>query len=175
MATNRGRSATDKFTNILTQALTLSAANTLTFAEIDVGLNLFDRVGLLINRAEFHIRSTVMAEFTAGGDNVQLGLTASNGLSQISETERAVIYKTTMARSDFGTAGSAQFTVQPLVVDFADLPGGGMLVAPKPLYFAGDSIGLASAHTFYLRLFFTIMTLKDADYFELLESRRFFG
>jgi hypothetical protein len=64
---------------------------------------------------------------------------------------------------------------EPFVVDYTSLSGGGILVAPRPLYIGMDTIGAAAAGFCTVRLYFTIITLQASEYFELLESRRFFG
>lgn len=168
------RNKTDMYSNILTQNVTQSSANALEFAEIDVGLNLFDKVGLLVSRIEFY-NNQAHNELVANGDTLRMAVTQSNQIASISPAERSVINMLEWNVIDHGTPANATITQEPWMQNFADLPGGGILVAPKPLYFAIDSDGFTAASVGSLRMYFTIIKLKDADYFELLESRRFFG
>lgn len=169
---NRNRTQ-DKYTNVLNVSVTQSSANTLTFEEVDVGLNLFDRVGLLISRMEYY--NNEEGELAANGDYIRMALTASNQITTISAQERAVIAMMEKQVIDHGTPASATLVHEPWVQDWSSLPGGGLLVAPKPLYVACSSAGLSAASRTDLRMFFTIIKLRDADYFELVESRRFFS
>jgi len=167
--------AKDKYANLLVKNFSLSAANTLTFDEIEIGLSLFDKVGLKIQRLEYHWSNAALAEMTANGDDMVCGLITSDAVSSPGPSESAVIHMTRIKRIDFGTAASAQLTKVPDVFDFSNLAGGGLLVTPRPLYAFGNSSGLASACQFNLRVFFTVEKLADAEYFELLETRHYFG
>lgn len=166
---------TDKYSNILTQEVECSGANTLTFEEVNIGLSLFDKVGLLISRIEYHIKANTISEMTAADDNVQGAITTTNQMSTLDPAEQAVIDKILYLRTDQGTAGDSHFHTVPMVRDFAEIAGGGLLVTPKPLYLGVTSSGLASAATVTFRLFFTILKLKPEEYFELLETRQYFG
>jgi hypothetical protein len=173
MATRGSR--TDKYSNLLSEQVTTSAANTLTFEEIDVGLNLFDKVGLLISRWEVYPFREDFDELETNADSMSVALVASNQISSLSATERAVIDNVRYAVADSGTPATANLQQVPMVKDFANLPGGGILVAPKPLYVGIDTTGFAGSAGVDVRLYFTIVSLKPEEYFELLESRRFFG
>ena len=59
----------DKYANIIYDEVTESAANTLTFESIDVGLNLFDKIGLKISRVEYTDFRILLA---AGTDRIEL-------------------------------------------------------------------------------------------------------
>lgn len=166
---------TDKYVNMITGDLALSAANTLTFEEINVGLNIFDKVGLLITRLEYDTTMAAIAEMTASGDFINAGFTTSNQVSSLLINKSEVVDQVVIGRHDMGAAAAAQLFMKPWVRDFSTQPGGGLLVPPKPLYFAGYSGGLASPCTLYLRFYFIIIKLTDAEYLELLETRRAFG
>lgn len=168
------RSKTDRYANVITPRVEMSAANTLTFSEIDVGLNLFDKVGLLISRIEFY-STRFAAEMAASGDFVRMAITASNQITTIAPQENAVIAMEEHSVVEQGTAASAVIQKEPFVQDWSQLPMNGILVSPKPLYIAANTGGFSQADTIDARIFFTIVKLKDAEYFELLESRRFFG
>jgi hypothetical protein len=73
-----------------------------------------------------------------------------------------------------GTPAMFQIIDSSVTHDFSDFPGGGMLIPPKPLYVAMASTNFSAAGEGYVWIYFTIKTLKDADYFELLETFRFF-
>ena len=165
----------DEFANVIAYDLTLSAANTLTFSEIIIGLNIYDKVALVIHRFEFEPKEAALNEMTAAGDSIAGALVSSNQISGLTPDNIEVIDRRKIFRLDMGTAGSGQILEQPITSDFSEMPGGGLLVPPKPLYWAGDSTGLASAAGMILRLYFTIKQLSDAQYLELLETRRAFG
>ena len=164
--------AVDKYSNLLYDSVTESGANTLTFEAIDIGLNIFDKVGLLIHRIEWYRWHDLLA---AAADLLTFGLSASNGWATATPAETSILTYHRASLVDYGTAGNNYLTVDPMIDDFTTLPGGGLLTTPKPLYMFGAGSNLASAATIKMRMFFTIVTLKPEEYFELLESRAFFG
>jgi len=167
--------SSDKYSNILTQAITMSAANTLTFQEVSIGLSLFDKAGILLSRIEYEPVGSAISEMTADADSITLAVTASNTIAALTITQQAVIHRMTLRRSDFGTAASGSYLTLPIVSDFASLPGGGLLITPKPWYVAMDTSGLNSAASGTVRFFFTVMKMTSEQYFELLETRQYFG
>jgi hypothetical protein len=173
MATTRSK--TDKYVNILDVQVTQGSTNTLTFQEVEVGLNLFDKVGLLIHRWEVYGLGAIRQEMEANADTLQAGLTQSNQISSLVPEERSVIDMVSFLIVEFGTAASGQLLSEPYIKDYSSMPGNGILVAPKPLYLAMDSTGFGNTRSIDARIYFTIVQLKDAEYFELLESRRFYG
>jgi hypothetical protein len=112
---------------------------------------------------------------TAATDAINMGLASSNNLVNLIPAQVEVVDVATLMRHDMGTAASAQLILKTVTRDFSTMPGGGLLVPPKPLYLAGASVGLASAADIYFRIYFTIVKLTDAEYLELLETRRAFG
>lgn len=172
MATKKKR---DVYVNVLAHSMTNAVADTLDFSEITVGLNLFDKVGLLVSRIEYEFDNAAMLLMTTAGDNIQMGIGSSDSIPSAVVTDTQIIDLVSLTRQDFGTAASAQDLFLPLVHDFSSLPGGGLLVPPSPLYMMVGSGGLGAAITGYIRVYFTILHLSDSEYLELLETRRVFG
>lgn len=162
----------DKYSNIIYDDVTESALNTLTFEAVDIGISLFDKVGLLISRIEWY---QWWALLVGGDDQANFGLSTSNGWTTPVASEPSIVTYHKEALYDYGTAGNNIRWDDPLVDDFSTLPGGGILITPKPLYMFMMGANLASAGTVKMRMFFTIINLKAEEYFELLESRQFFG
>ena len=162
----------DKYSNMLYETVTESAANTLTFKAIEMGISLFDKAAILIQRLMWYNFQTLLAATT---DAIQFGLSASNSWSAPSASQGSIIHFHEQSLLDYGTAGNNILHKQPVVDDFTTLPGGGMLIAPKPLYLFAKGSNLSNPSSPQMRMFFTIVKLSDADYFELLESRHYFG
>lgn len=163
---------TDKYVNIVTRAFTMSAANTLTFSELQLGFNLFDKIGLVVHRLEYEFSS--IGQMTTTADSFQIALTTSDKIVGLGSDQIEVIDVGVLYRHDFGAAASGQMLFYPYVHDFSMLPGGGLLVPPKPLYVAMLTGGFATAATGVLRVYFTMQPLADTEYLELLETRRAF-
>jgi hypothetical protein len=165
----------DRYSNIMAVTVQQAVANTITFNEIRVGLNLFDKVGILINRIDYAFSGAAVSELAAAGDAVQLGLCQSNGLVALSVEQQEIIdfvgYYTA------APAAAADIQIFPTYIqrDYSTLPGGGILTTPKPLFAVFDSAGCANPHYGTLKIYFTIVNLKPDEYFELLEARQFFA
>lgn len=165
----------DMYPNILTAQVTLSAANTLTFEEITVGLNLFDKAALVISRIEYEPTAATVEEMTAASDDCSGALVNSNNLANLNPDQVEVIDGFHLHRVDLGTAATGIIRDTIIRHDFSTLGGGGLLVAPKPLYVGMVTAGLASAGVMNVRLYFRILRLNDMQYLELLETRNAFG
>jgi len=166
---------TDKFVNMLVKSILTSSANTLTYDEISMGLSLFDKAALLIERLEYHITLASLDQMTADGDAIFGGLSTQDVLTSVGPSSNSTIHSFSLERHDFGTAAGGSFSLAPLIFDFSQLSGGGLLITPKPFFAFVNSVGLASVATMHIRIFFTIIKMQDADYFELLETRHYFG
>lgn len=162
----------DKYANILFDQVQESAANTLTFNEVNIGLSLFDKVGLLISRLEWYNWDT---QLQADSDLVQFGLSTSNQFAAPAPGVSSIITFHNVELRDYGVAAVNFMFQTPWVDDFSTLPGGGLLITPKPLFLFTQGTNATGASLIQLRMFFTIITLKAEDYFELLETRQFFG
>lgn len=168
-------SKVDKFVNVLQQTITMSDANTITFQEINVGLNVFDKVGMLIHRVEVAISTASMNEMIVNGDVFRFSIVTSNLLSSITLEQPAVVDSVNLNVIPHGTPASAELFQNPIILDYNTLPGGGILITPKPLYLALDTSGFSVPGSATVRFMFTIVDLKPEEYFELLEARQFFG
>lgn len=165
----------DKFANIFQGSVAQAVINTLTFAEINIGLTLFDKVGILLHKIQWDVSNNYMTDMNAEGDRIRMAFTQSNTITGITVSERAVI-EVIEHEVILTAAGVSSFiSEQPFEMKFSDLPGGGLLVAPRPLYAAINTDGYANVQSATFRMYFTIMKLKPDEYFELLEARRFFG
>jgi hypothetical protein len=164
----------EKFCNIAYNSVTESAANTLTFNKLETGISIYEKVGWLINRIEYYI-STASAVFAADADGLKVGWSTSDGLTSWDESNSAWFDLMQFARVDYGTAGSGFVVEKPFVKDLSTLPGGGLLVPPNPLYLGAQGISLGAAQTVEARVFYTVIQLKQEEFWELVEMRRMIG
>lgn len=166
----------DKYSNLFQVTAQESAANTLTFGSIELGLTIFQKVALLLNRIVVDWNGALFIDMDQDGDKMILGLTQSNSLTTIALSEPAVIFKQEKVLHNHGTAANAILSENVVqTYDLSTLPGGGELIVPKPLYWAIQGVGLTAVVAITMRVYFQVIELKPDEYFELLESRRFFG
>jgi len=162
----------DKYSNLVFDEVTESGTDTLTFEAVDLGLSAQDRVGVLIHRLEWSKWELGLADDT---DRIEFGLSASNGWATVAASEQSIITFIRKNVTEIGTAASALVWSIPEVQDFTTFPGGGILIVPRPLYLFIKGTNLATAQTVAMRMYFTLVTLKPEEYFELLETRTYFA
>jgi hypothetical protein len=153
----------------------MTGANTLTFDEIDVGVNIFDKAALILSRLEYDPAAASLQDLDDDGDQIVMGLTASNNISSLSPNQAEVIDRVMVLEIEQGTPANFVHFTNPIVHDFSGLPGGGLLIPPKPLYLAAYSSGMTVAGVVDIRMYFRILRLEASQYLELLETRRAFG
>ncbi len=163
----------DKFANIAHLQVTESAAGTLTYAQLSMANTLMsERFAMIIHRAEVTI-SNIHSQFNAAGDTANFGLCLSDRVTNITDlSQPEVLFMGQLVRVDFGAAASGYFFERPVVYDFTLLPGGGLLVPADRLYIGAQGVSLVAALTVAMRLYYTVMPLDTADYWELIEARR---
>lgn len=169
MATKKG----DSYANMATIVVQESAANTLTYKKLETGFSLFDKQAWIIHRIEY-----VMDEkFNSTADTLDIALCCANTRTTIADlatfTDPTILDKVKMIRTDIGVAASGFYYTQPQIVkDFTNLPGGGLICPPTPMYGAAQGTGLSAASSSIIRFFFTVVELSAEQYWELVESRR---
>lgn len=162
---------TDKFANKFYGRVVESAANTLTFAEIQTNVDVFSKKAWILHKLEWFFGSTERSKLDATDDVITAALTSSNQLSSLSLDNAGVIDLFEIS-VDFGTAVGFEQFISPIARDFTPLPGGGLIIAPRPLYLAVKGTSLANALTVAVRGYFTALDLTADDYLELVDFYR---
>lgn len=162
----------DTFANVAYASVTETGANTLTFEEIQSGVSIFEKNAWIIHEIDYYPAEASIQGMTGAGDTLTIGLVASNKVSSIDLSDAAVV---DLIEIDFqlrGAAANAMFLFNPIRRIFDNLPGGGLIVTPRPLYLAAQGNNLGAAATARARIYFTVKTLKAEEYWELVEARR---
>jgi hypothetical protein len=158
----------DKYANVAYGLVTMSAANTLTFAQINMGMGIFQRTAMLLHRVLFYPTLPSMRELVAATDDLCVAIVTSNRLTAIYDvTEPSII--TTRRIIPLGAA--TNIVELPIISDFTMLPSGGKLIAGNPIYLAAYTGGAAAASIVRCQLDFTFVELADADYLELVQAQ----
>jgi hypothetical protein len=165
----------DTYANIFTFAVTQSAANTLTFAELQTNLGIQpvrgSIVAMIVDSIEYDLTNG-FAELAGDTDVVQAALTISNQVTDLTDmTDRRILHLSSIKRVDAGTAASSTHYVGPTRFDF-NPP---MIHAEKSMYLAVDSTSLANPCTIRCRGYYRLVTLTDAELIELTEVFRLVG
>lgn len=161
----------DAYANLAAVAVSESAADTLATTKFAFPFSIMDKVGLLISRIEYWFNTLGAMNSTTDSQYMAL-LAASTVVDITAQNDPLIVDTVRLTRIDFGTAASANLYEMPVVRDFSMMPGGGILVAPNPLYGALKGAGESGASSGWVRLYYTYMELSTDDYWQLVESRR---
>jgi len=160
--------AEDRFANVFTASVVQTAANALTFGEMNFGITLRDRVAIVIDTLYFYIRRTDLLLFTAAGDEIIAALTVSDQVTNLADLgDRRILVAKWINRMDFGTAAGGALAIIPLEISFSPP----MITLPNRLFFGVDSTGLATAAIVQMRMHFrTVSITQDQQLVEVLEA-----
>jgi len=168
-----GGSAKDQFVNFAFASVVESAANTLTFTEIQTGVSIFEKSAWVVHRIDWIVDGAVLGLLSADDDELQMALTVSNQITSIALNQSAVVAEKRIGAQVQGTPAVLQLHDFNLMTsDYSTLPGNGIIVPPRPLFVAVQGQSLATVATIAARVYFTHRELKTDEYWELVESRR---
>lgn len=148
----------------------MSAANTLTFAQIQFGVGLFQGVAAVVHRLEWFLPLAQLTEIAAGTDEVELALCNRDDLANLDPDNQSVLSKKALTGITTGAVVSEWIQEQPLVNEFSDMPGGGLIIPANPIYVGMDTVGFAAAGICDLVFYLTFRQLTDAEYVELIQT-----
>lgn len=158
----------DTYANVGFGYVLMSAANTLTFAQIQFAVGIFQGVALLLHRILWYPSNTLCRELVAATDQCEFAITTSNRLSAIVDTSEPAVVA--LHRFIGIGAGVERFSL-PIITDFTQLPGGGKLMPANPVYVGLGSTGFAAAVFLRCVLEFTFLELTSQDYLELIQAQ----
>lgn len=160
----------DSWANVAAVKVDETAAGTLTSEKFAFPFSIMDKMGIVIQRLEYFPAG--LASLNSTGDEVQMALMSKASVVDIGvQSDPAIIDSQVLTRLDLGTSASGFLFNRVITRDFTTLAGGGILVAPGALYAGVKSSGAAAPMGFWLRMYYTYMTLSADEYWQLVESR----
>jgi len=162
---------TDQFANKFFGEVVESAANTLTFAEIQTNVDVFSKKAWVLHKLEWYFGANGLNYLDAADDVIQAALCSTNKMSSLALDDAGVIDLLEL-QTNFITGVGFALEKLPIARSFSDMPGGGLIIAPRPLYLAVKGTSLAGAVTMSCRGYFTAMDLNADEYLELVDFYR---
>ena len=158
----------DKYANLASLALTMSAADTETFGELLTGISLGQGRGMLIDQIDYYFDQGTIALMVGVGDEMLVGWTSSAQASALGFARRTTIHAMNLNQGPvIGTPASAGGLVrQPFIHQF-NPP---IVVAAPRLFLAAASASLGTAGIVSSRIYFRYITLTALEYLELAET-----
>jgi len=161
----------DKYANEAVVSVVETAPNTLTFKKMETGMGLLEKAAWVISRIEYQISNLTAAQYGADADGLDFGLALSNVWTVPTLGEVSIVDHNILSLELSSAVGFA-LNRGPVIKDWAGMPGGGILLPPNPLYIYCKGTALTAATTLVARIWYTVVQLAAADYWELVEARR---
>lgn len=162
----------DKYDQFMTLAVQMSAANTLTFSRVGVGVSIFDYAAFIISRIEYHLAATGLDPYDDSADSAEVALTGNDQITTLSVEQPEVYDALVFGVRANAAPATSEFVYFPVVHDFSTLSGGGLIVPAQDMYVGMTTTGLAAAAYARLRVYYRILALQAADYIELVQRLR---
>lgn len=162
------RESKDQYANKFYGTVTESGATTLTFSEIPTNVDVFSKQAWILHRLDWYLPAASLDLIVGNLDEVRLALTSSDKITSLDPSNPAVI-DTFVIGGHFATSVGFAYRDNPMIRDFSNLPGGGLIIAPRPLFIGILGVSIASAATGSVRGYFTQRTLSADEYLELVD------
>ena len=157
----------DRFRNVLSAEVTLSAADTLTYQELNTGTGIGQGLGMVIDAIDYYPASGAMRELDADNDSIQMAFTTSDQATNLTDmSDRRIFDAVFVFNQLIGTAGNTWPHHTPIHREFTPP----LLVASPRIFFGVDTGGFASAYTFQARMAFRFIKLSAQEYLEVAET-----
>lgn len=160
----------DVYANRAFEEVIMSGANAITFQQIRFGVGIFQGVALVIHRLEFYPTRTTIDELLTVSDRLEMALVNRDDLAVLQADNQNIIALKMLYPMMVGAVVGIQEVELPLVVDYGELPEGGLIVPANPLYLAANTAGFTGAGAVRCIMFYTFKQLADSDYIELVQG-----
>lgn len=162
----------DIYDQFMYLAVTMSAANTITFGQVSLGMSIFDYAALVLSRIEYDFAYTKFGELIANSDHAEMAITGSDQLSNLVLDQAEVYDMAAYSVGEAGTPGNATIYQQPLIHDFTGMKGGGLIVPAQNVFLGMNTAGFSAAASCVARVYYTVKALAAADFIELVQRLR---
>lgn len=166
----KARGVQDVYVNRAFETVIMSAANAITFSQVQFGVGLFQGVAAIIHRVEWYPSNATVRELVGVADFINMALTNRDDLSSLDPTNQSVLCHKALLPMMVGTVVGLEYIPVPLVSEYSGFPGGGMIVPANPLYLGMVTGGYAAAGTLRAIVYITFKQLTDAEYVELIQT-----
>jgi len=156
----------DRFANMAALSVTESSAGTMTFAELQLGINFGQGIGILIDQLEYYFDAATLEDIVLAGDQLEGGWFTTNLMTAFDVLDKRQLHQVSVGLVAFGTPASANLTYQPTPFQF--FPP--LIQASPRVYLGVLGTSLAAAAILRSRLYFRFINLTDKEYLEIAET-----
>ena len=162
----------DLYDQFMVMSVVQDVALALVFGRVALGMSLFDYAGLIISRIEYDFGRTVIGSLASNADFSEIAITGSDKIADL-DIGRPEVYD--RVAINIGTSGvpAVVFPIEkPMVHDFSNMQGGGLLIPAQDLFIASLNGGYTAGGTASARVYYRVKELSAADFIELVQRLR---
>lgn len=165
------KSTIDMYTQVMSAEGAISAAATTgTINKLDTAYNTKDKIGLVVQRIEWYLQNIDADYSNADLSRWGLSFLSVQPSGGFEPEDAGLIDYNQVECIRFG-AGGADFFHYPIVKDYSNLLGGGVLCHPAHMYFwTYNETALAAGIVVFMRMYYHKIDLNDDDYRDLWEA-----
>jgi len=170
--TSRSASRMDQFPNFYRVALLTQVADTEQYTEWVTGYSIKDGYAFIIHKIKYRIAPLTRTLLNANNDQAIMGLVTNNTLTTptlIAGISDSILDTCVLYHKEASSVGFRHDEID-IIHDFSNEPGGGRIIAPKPLYLAISSVGAGNVIGGDMEIVYTMVKLSAEVYRELYES-----
>lgn len=154
----------DRFQNFLVFDITMSAANILTFQQINTGVSLGQGLGIVIDEIRYVPTLPSMRELTAATDDLKVSLCTTDTVSDIGD------YGDSRVLDNLTIVTAVTNTGPPFVMPFKHDFSPPLIIATPTLHIGMATTGAAAASRCRMRVSFRYIKLTAQEYLEVAET-----
>ncbi len=160
----------EKYVNIANIYMAESAANTLTFRQLQTGIAVFAKTAMLVHRIEYRVTPASLTQMANVADELRVALVTTTSLVDLITQAAGITDMMEWKTQISGAPATQVWYNEPIVHEFGNLPSKGLLMPGTSVYGAIKGVSMTNPCVAYMRLYFSYMEMKGDDYFELVQA-----
>jgi len=157
----------DMYANMLA-AKVIIADDTISGVEINLGISLGQKKGILIDRIDYFMNEALASMIADKGITAAWSISPPGSLSEIEIDNKSIIHYTRASRVDDGTPGNSVYNVEPYVYELTPP----IILASPQIYFLSHATASSGSNGTYIRsrMSYRYIDISTQEYLELAES-----
>lgn len=169
--TSKSAARIDQFPNFYRQTFA-GSDNAVTWTEWVTGYSIKDGYAFILHKVKYRFTNGNITSLDANADALSAAISTNNSLT-LSDMQLGInssLLDSCRVFYKVATAVGVALSEFEFIHDFTNEPGGGRIVAPKPLYIGVGAGNLGSTPSCSMEIVYTMVKLNQEVYRELYES-----
>lgn len=169
--TSKSATRMDQFPNFYRQTF-FGVDNSITWTEWVTGYSIKDGYAFVLHKIKYRFAAANIGTLDVNADSLNAAISANNSLtlSDIAAGVNPSLLDSCRAFYKVATAVGMALSEFEFIHDFTNEPGGGRIIAPKPLFIGVGASALGQVPSCSIEIVYTMVKLNQEVYRELYES-----